>query len=342
MSKAGRILDAFFDPNNRQVTSFRECYIALTGDRYISGRLAECDIVHMRESLGSQSFSAVLGDAIRRRMVREYITADRYDVWRKLATVKRVPDFRSRSLTRFGGYGDLPTVGEGDPYPSLASPSDEQAGYGVIKRGGTEDITLEMVKNDDVKAIQAIPKKMAQAAKRTLSKFVLDFLRLNPTVYDGVALFHASHNNLGNAALSSVSLAVARTVMQKQKELGSNDPLGLKPKYLLVAFDQEETAYNLFQRGSNQDRTFVQSIDIEVVPVWYWDDPNDWCAAADPATYPTIEVGFLDGEEEPQLYLQDNPGVGSMFSNDKLTFKIRHIYGGTVVDYRGIYKAVVA
>jgi hypothetical protein len=46
---------------------------------------------------------------------------------------------------------------------------------------------------------------------------------------------------------------------------------------------------------------------------------------------PVLEVGFLDGQEEPELFVQDQPNGGSMFSNDKLTYKIRHIYGGTVL-----------
>ena len=31
-----------------------------------------------------------------------------------------------------------------------------------------------------------------------------------------------------------------------------------------------------------------------------------------------------------------------MFTNDKMTFKIRHIYGATVIDYRGAYQATSA
>ena len=34
--------------------------------------------------------------------------------------------------------------------------------------------------------------------------------------------------------------------------------------------------------------------------------------------------------------------VGSMFAADKLTYKIRHIYGGAVTDFRAFTKAVVA
>lgn len=57
---------------------------------------------------------------------------------------------------------------------------------------------------------------------------------------------------------------------------------------------------------------------------------------------PVVELGFLDGNEEPELFIQDSPTSGSMFTHDVLTYKLRHIYGGTVSDYRGTYKGVVA
>jgi hypothetical protein len=78
-----------------------------------------------------------------------------------------------------------------------------------------------------------------------------------------------------------------------------------------------------------------------VLAVWYWQDANDWAMAADSNDVESIEVGFLDGNEEPELFVNDSPNSGSMFSNDQLTWKIRHIYGGAVKDYRGLYKSVV-
>jgi hypothetical protein len=63
--------------------------------------------------------------------------------------------------------------------------------------------------------------------------------------------------------------------------------------------------------------------------------------SADPLDVPTMEVGFLDGNEEPELFVQDSPTVGSMFNDDTLTWKIRHIYGGNLTDFRGVYKGVV-
>lgn len=351
--KIGEMLNAFFDPahkDHRQVQSFRECYIDITGDRRVTGRLENCDPVRLREALGesfresldSTSWANVLGSAITRRLVADYRTQNQYDIWRPLANVVPVNDFRTQERVRFGGYGDLPAVNQGAGYNALTSPSDEKASYAVTKRGGTEDVTLEMIKNDDVGAIRQIPTKLSRAAKRTLAKFVLDFLRTNPTIYDTVALYHATHNNLGAAALDATTLAAGRLAMLKQAEAGSSNRLGIGPKFLVVPLDLQETAVNLFNRNTNLDKTFIQETSLQVIPVWYWTDANDWRLVADPLDIPTIEVGFLDGNEEPELFVQDAPNVGSMFSNDKLTYKIRHIYGGAIPDFRGHYGAVVA
>lgn len=343
--KVGAMLEAFFDPahkDHRHARSFRGCYIEITGDHLVTGQLRNCDQALLREALGSTSFDDVLGNSITRRMLADYRSQSQYDVWRLLTGAPvSIGDFRTQERTRFGGYGDLPIVAEAGPYTAVTSPSDEKATYAVAKRGGTETITLEMIKNDDVGAIQRIPQKLSRAAKRTLSKFVLDFLRTNPVIYDTVALFHATHNNLFTAALSDAAFSAARLAMMKQAEPGSLDRMSIAPRYLWVPADLEPGANDIFRRDTNVDIKFVQSLKPTIVPVWYWTDANDWCVSADPADVPTVEIGFLDGNEEPELFVQDNPTSGSMFSNDQLIWKIRHIYGGNVVDFRGLAKSVV-
>lgn len=350
--KVQEMLDAFFDPahkDHRAHFSFKEAYVEITGDRRVTGRIENMDRTRLAESLGaafresldSTSFANVLGTSITRRLLADYRTPDQYSVWRPLVNVVPVADFRSQERTRFGGYGDLAAVNQGAAYQAMTSPTDEKATYAATKRGGTEDITLEMIKNDDVGAIRQIPVKLSRSAKRTLAKFVLDFVRTNPTLYDSVAFFHASHGNLGAAALDATSLAARRLAMLKQTEAGSSDRLGIPPKFLVVPVDLQEAAVNLFNRNTNNDKTFVNAMSLTIIPVWYWTDTNDWALAADPMDIPGIEVGFLDGNEEPEMFVQDAPNVGSMFSNDKLTYKIRHIYGGNVVEYRGWDKSVV-
>ncbi len=119
-------------------------------------------------------------------------------------------------------------------------------------------------------------------------------------------------------------------------------PLGLLLRHLYVPAELEETAFNLFVRNTNIDETFVNSRKPKVHVVDYWNDTNNWFSTADKMETPLIELGFYNGTEEPELFIQDLPTQGSLFNNDQIVYKIRHIYGGAVIDYRGFYGAVVA
>lgn len=337
--KAAKMLDAFFDPKDNTVRSIRQCYIRVTGDQDVTGRVPRN--ARLTEALTIASFPEVLGDAVQRRMLADYRNFGIYDVWRDLANIVPVGDFRPQHRVRFGGYGDLPIVNEAAPYLAVDSPTDEEAVYSVKKRGGTETVTLEMIKNDDVSAVLQVPIRLSRAAKRTISKFVLDFLRTNAVIYDTKTLFHADHGNLGSSALGAVSVAAGRLAMKAQKEKDSAEPLGIPPRFLWVPDALEQTAFDLFRIGTNNEPNFVQQLQWQIRSVWYWTDTNDWCLSADKMDIPSVEVGFLDGKEEPELFIQDNPTAGSMFTNDVITYKIRHIYGAAVTDFRGLYKSVV-
>jgi hypothetical protein len=350
--KVTAMFDDFFDPSKR-AKSFRECYVEMTGDSGVTGLMQNCDMKRLRESLGSEesfreaisasTFANVLGSSITRAMVRDYNAMENYNDYQDLVDVVPVNNFRTQERTRMGGYGNLPAVAENGPYNALTSPSDEKSTYAVTKRGGKEIISIETIANDDVGAIRKVPQRLAVAAKRTLYEFALDFLATNPTVYDSSALFHAvNHANLGSAALSAAAFSAARLAVKKQAEAGSTKKLGLVLRHLYVPAELEEAAYDLFVRNSNLDESFVQSRKPKVHVVDYWSDTNNWFATADKMETPLIELGFYNGTEEPELFVQDLPTQGSLFANDQITYKIRHIYGGAVIDYRGLYGAIVA
>lgn len=339
-------------PQGQGVRSFRGLYVEVTGDQNVTGRLSEA--TRLTESLDSTSFDQILGDSITRRMVAEYAAISQAQ-WRgTIADVVPVSDFRTQRRMRFGGYANLATVGQGAPYPAMTSPTDEEATYAPAKRGGTEDVTLEMIANDDVGVIRRIPSKMARAASQTLYEFVFDFLRTNAVIYDAVALAAAGHgNNITTTALSSTNLVAMRNKMKKQADMSNAKRIGLNARYLWVPTDLEELAFQLTMAtkaindagvvttAEPSAPNFVNKIGIEARVVDYWTDTNDYWVTADIGQTPMIEVGFLNGREEPELFVQDLPNVGSMFSNDKLTYKIRHIYGGAVLDYRGFQGGIV-
>jgi hypothetical protein len=339
-----KMFDDFFDG---KVMSFKACYQDFTGDMLVTGQLR--DAVKMQASIATGGFTEMLGDSITRRMVSEY-NASGLDDWRKICdTPVPLNDFRTNRRPRLGGYGDLPAVAQGAAYGALTSPADEESTYAATKRGGTEDITLEAIKNDDVGLVRRVPVRLGRAAARTLYKFVFAFLDSNAAIYDAVALFHATHSNLAVAALAKATLQANRLAMWKQQEQGSAEPLGIAPKSLIVPLDLADAAYELtVQPNLAGIGTFTPTASSavwnqtwELIVCKTWSDTNNWYTMADPKDIPTIEIGFLDGKQDPELFVQDLPTVGSMFSNDKLTYKIRHIYGGAVIDYRGIQGNVV-
>jgi hypothetical protein len=358
IEKKKTALDAFFAADYKNgYRSFKEAFVDFTGRApkafdedfnrtILRESLGEFDSQRSTESLDSTTWNLALGDSITRRMVAEYGQPS-LQTWRQIvSSTVPVNDFRTQRIDRVGGYGTLPAVNQGAPYQPLTSPDDEEVTYAITKRGGTEDVTLEMIANDDVRAIQRIPKKLGLAAAQTLFRFVWDFLDTSPAIYDGTSLFHASHNNTNTAALSQSNLSAARLAMRSQAAYGdSSNILSLTPKTLVVVNDLEEIAYQLTRSavaipatpaGPSDTPNIHQGLNMVVVD--YWGSTTKWIAVADPMLCPTFELGFYQGREEPELFTQSDPNTGSTFNADKVTYKIRHIYSGAVLDFRGFYR----
>ncbi|MGE0795836.1 MAG: hypothetical protein AB7H43_15275 [Acidimicrobiia bacterium] len=295
------------------------------------------------EAVDSTTFGEALGDAITRRLIELYRQPN-WQTWRKIARTSPTRDFRSQRRDRIGGIGDLPTVLEKGAYQDLGDQTDEEATYTVTKKGGTESVTFEAVTNDDIGALVRVPEEMARAARRTLHRFVwLDLFASNPTcTYDSVALFDAAHGNTTAVALAHAGMNSLRQKMRDQAPFGvASRPLGITPKILVVPNELEELAYELTQGDRAVPATTPGASDvpnlhrgIDYIVVDDFTDANDWYLVADPMDVGLIEVGFLGGREDPELFMQDDPKVGSVFSADEVTWKIRHIYGGTVLDHR--------
>lgn len=363
--KKVKALDAFFAADYRNgYRSFRQAHADFTGYRPQNWGEDENREI-LRESFGvgfdsnarrstesgdTTTWAQVLGDSVTRRMVAAY-AAPNLATWRAIvSSIIPVSDFRTQRVGRIGGYGVLPAVNQGAPYQPLTTPGDEEATYAVTKRGGTEDVTLEMIANDDVRAIQRIPGKLGRAAAQTLYRFVWDILVTNAaTTYDSVALFHSSHANTDtSSALSQTTLSVGRRKMIEQTAYGDSvEVLGLTPKYLVVPPELEELAFQLCTSavavpataaGPSDTPNIHQANGLTPILVPYYTDANDWFLIADPADAPTIEVGFYQGREEPELFTQSDPNAGSVFNSDTFTWKIRHIYSGTVLDHVGMYR----
>ncbi len=300
------------------------------------------------ESVDSTTWGAVFADVMHKRLLAEYAVPG-LQSWRSIVDRGSFPDFREQKLVRYGGYGTLPTVAEGGPYQPLTTPPDEDVRFAPEKRGGTEDLTIEAIANDDLRAVQRIPRRLGRAAAQTVYRAVFDLLADNPTIYDSVALFAAAHANTdASTALSHAGLSTGRRRMRQQAAFGdATEILGTVPRALIVPSDLEDIGHQLSSSARAVPATTPGATDVpnlhqglELIVVDYFAASGTWFLAADPRDVPTIEVGFYGGREEPELFVQDDPRVGAAFTADKITWKIRHIWGITVVDYRGLYRGV--
>jgi hypothetical protein len=84
--------------------------------------------------------------------------------------------------------------------------------------------------------------------------------------------------------------------------------------------------------GENNERIFVNP---------FLTDANDFYLFDVSGNVPLCEVGFLMGQENPQVIESSPIGTDEAFSNDRIVYRLRHEYEAAVLDYRGMYKGVV-
>lgn len=124
-------------------------------------------------------------------------------------------------------------------------------------------------------------------------------------------------------------------------------PVRPKTLHLVVPTQLESTAWELLASeklpgGNYNNRNFLNKeheegrFEIHAVhPVYLGDDTNNWYLLADAESVPSLEVDFLEGEEVPDVVVQDAPAVDDVFKADIITYKVRQAFGGTQVDWRG-------
>jgi hypothetical protein len=315
----------------------------------------------IQESLATASWGQIFADVLYLRLISEFGRIQEIDDWRMLVSdVVSVPDFRTYHYARVGGYADFTSVSEGATYPTLTSPGDEEQTFSVAKYGGIDDWTMEASLNDVTGKVRQLPTSMARAMSRTLYKWVLDlFTTTNPTMgYDTTALYDAGHSNTGTAALSITSMDAVTVAMRDQIPFGTSaEVMGgrNKPRFVIIPNELDSLAERVFSPSDAFLAAIASSIgtSAELDPARYRNkgitpiiydyatDANNYFVVADPTQVPTAVVGFLNGNQSPELFLSDDPTQGSRFTADKTAAKCRLIWGGAMLDHRTVYRQVV-
>ena len=156
---------------------------------------------------------------------------------------------------------------------------------------------------------------------------------------DGVALFHATHANLGTAAvIGEAALSEAYRMFGQQKGL-EDRLISILPRYIIVPpgkplarsaqadhrdHARQHPGREHLRRPAGGDRGAAPD------PRRAGEDP--WFLAADPARIDTVEYAYLEGQQG--VYTETRMG----FEVDGLEIKARHDFASKAIDWRGLYK----
>lgn len=296
------------------------------------------DVVGAALTHSTSDFPILLENVMHKALLTAYATAP--DTWNLFCKTGNLSDFRAHGRYRTGSFGNLDSKTEGNEFKHKTFGDAVKESITLGTKGNIIGISREMIINDDLGAFMDLVQQMGRAAKRTVEADVYALLASNPTLSDGVALFHADHGNLAGsgAAVSATTLSAGRNAMQSQTDVNGNDYLDIQPAIFVGGLAARDAAAAVnameFDDESNKNQrkpNITRGMFSEVVG-----SPRvsgtPWYMFADPADAPVIEVGFLDGNEEPFLEMKEG------FTQDGVLYKVRHDYGVGAIGYEGAYK----
>lgn len=295
--------------------------------------------------MGTSDFGSLISNVASKRLRSAYEqAASTYRVWARQAP--NAPDFKDITVVQLSGAPELLQTNEHGEF-KYGTLSDGAEKYNVVTYGRIVALTRQAIINDDLRGFDRLVQAFGNSAARLENRLVYAQLTGNPTMADGVALFHATHGNLGTAGtvLDGITkLGAARMAMRKQTGL-QGEKLNVTPRYLIVPTALEQTAYqytssayvpaiadnvNEFRAGG---RTALEPV---VEPLLDDASATAWYLAADAAAMDTVEYCYLDGAEGPVIESE----MG--FEVDGVSLKARLDFAAKAVEHRGLYKATGA
>lgn len=288
----------------------------------------------------TSDFANILAGVVNKTLRAAYEAAPQ--TFRPFTRQAMASDFKQISRTQLGDAPNLLKLGESGEI-KRGTFGDGAEKYSLATYGRTVAVTRQVLINDDMDALSRLPTSFGRAAADLESDVVWAILTANEAMADGVALFHASHNNLlTGAAISVDALGAARAAMRMQRGMkaGSEDGrfMNVTPKFLLVPpsletkAQQMTTATQVVYTKASDTNPFAGTTTVIAEPRLEATSASNWYMAADPAQIDTIEYAYLEGQEG--VYLEQRMG----FDVDGMELKARLDFAAKAIDHRGLVK----
>jgi ATP-dependent Clp endopeptidase proteolytic subunit ClpP len=282
---------------------------------------------------GTGDFPILLENLLRKTLQAAYTVTP--DTWSDFCGIGSVTDFRTHRRYLRGSFGALDSLTETGEFLNRAIPDGSRESLTATTKGNIIALSRQALVNDDLGAFMALAQDLGRAAKLSIEADVYALLAANPVMSDTIALFNASHGNIGTAALPTVaSFDEARRLMASQRDVSGNDFLDIRPAHWVGAMSQGGAARVI--NGSQYDPTAGAGQQRANIALGLFQSITDtprisgtfWYAFADKNVAPALEVAFLNGVQEP--FIDSTEG----WRMDGTEWKVRLDYGVAAVNWR--------
>lgn len=284
------------------------------------------------------AFVAIAGEVARTAMATGYQGAPTtYQLWTSRGSSE---NFKPTAIYQISEAGIPKLIPENGEFTFDEMAGDHQATRRLYTYGRSFGLTRQAFINNDLDVITKVPRAYAAACRRGINRAVYQILKSNPAMMDGKQLFSADHKNLGTAAAPGTpAFTEAIALMRRQRNLRGDEPLNLVPRFVLTpaaievpvrqmvtsAVDPDAKVTGVPNVFNNMQAVCDAELDVEsgAVPFYF---------AADPALCDTVEVSFLNGNDQPNLEMRPS------WERLGIEYRIYMDYGVSLVDYRGLVK----
>ena len=246
-----------------------------------------------------------------------------------------VRDYKDASRHQVSAFPPLLQINEHGEYVR-GSVSENRETFRVQKYGRILPVTLELLVNDELEAMRALMNSTAMATAALEADLLAEAINLNPTMADGVAVYHSTHGNLAGsaAAISIASVGAAKAAMRWQHGL-DNVIIGIEPRFLVVPAALETVALQLVGEIAaaqiGDSNASLRRLEVIVDPRLDATSTTAWYLFAGPSM-PSLSVAYLEGEEQP--YVETRVG----FDIDAVEVKVRWSLAAYWADFRPTYR----
>jgi hypothetical protein len=304
--------------------------LARNMETYLGRKLGETDGALIKRALSTSDFPFILSASAEKAAQARYSIAPRsFKVWTSGDTLR---NYKAASRVRAGDSASLLAVNEAGEIQQ-SSFGEQHETVSLQRYGRIVSLSHKALVNDDLGLLQAVANETGTSSARLENQLAYQALISNPTMGDSIALFHASHGNLGTPGAPSVTtLSEMLKFMRKQMSVDGLDPLNLSPKYLICGPDTEVACRQLLAAISPQQSSNVNifnSIGLELV-VDSQIQGNGYYMAADPAIIRTVVVYGMESSPGPTVMTKLD------FASDNLQVKTSFDCAAAPLDWRGL------